>query len=47
MDETLNEALTGNKQGDDFGIHRAYKQINLLEDPLGEKIRKPSPKLYA
>ena len=43
MDETLNEALPGNKQGNDFGIRRAYKQINLLEDPLGEKSSEALP----
>src|SRR5271165_2394221 len=43
MDETLNEVVRGNKQGMDFGIHRAYKKINLLADPLGEKSSEALP----
>ena len=43
MDETLNEVVGGNKRGTDFGIHRAYKKINLLADPLGEKSSEALP----
>jgi hypothetical protein len=43
MDETLNEVSTGNKRGTDFGIQRAYKKINLLADPLGEKSSEALP----